>query len=226
MLPMAMLSFGILPTAVDYTTVSPRPIVSGGTKGNLLFGKLQRATQLPGTRLSTNPLAAVDELGQLEKLLWSSFSMANVPQGDSLSRREVGLTRSIENAMLFVDCMTPEKPKGLFSGLPFGGKSAAAPPPSPPIDTALLDLAASRNALHAFVLLEDTAALRACVSALEGSALRATLFAPEDGVSVRSTAGWVSSSLQECVAHPSNADPLPPCRAADADVPRALLPCR
>ncbi len=187
----------LLPAPRNAADFDPRPVITGGSTANLLFGKLQRAAQLPTTRLAKNPCAAVDERGKLESLLWSSFAMSNLPAADALERSDLGASRALESGLLFLDAL-PAEPGGWLSNLPFGGgKKAAKDGEAPPLDRAALELAADRGAQHAFVLLPGDEALRECVELLQSLPLRATLIAPEQGVEVASTPGWVCQPLQD-----------------------------
>ena len=151
----------VLPAPLSARSFDPRPIVSGGSAANLVFGKLQRAAQLPGARL-LQPLAAVDDVGSLDRLLWSSFMMASCPKQDIVSRADISPSSAVlSNALLFVDGLSPE-PKGLFGGfsLPFGKKKPQGAPgyDARPFDAALLEAAAARGARHAYLLLPEGAA--------------------------------------------------------------------
>lgn len=188
----------MLPAPLTSADFDPRPVIIGGSTANLLYGKLQRAAQLPTTRLAKNPCAAVNDRGKLESLLWSSFAMSNLPASDALRREDLGGTRDLSSGLLFVDNLASEKGGGgLFGGLPFGKKNAAAEGAAPPLDRSALELASSRGALHAFVLLQDDAAVQECVDLLAGLPLCATIIAPEAGTSVASTPGWVCPTLQD-----------------------------
>ena len=127
---------------------SPPVIVTGAASGNLVFGKLQRAAQLPGSRLSPTPLAAVSDRGRLSSVLWSSFAMASVASGGWLDRKELLGTYALEGALLFVDCTSDEAGGGgLFGG--FKPKVAAPPkataPPKPKSDEASVASRSGRN---------------------------------------------------------------------------------
>ena len=50
-----------LPAPMCPSRLSAVPVLTGGDTSNLLFGKIQRHATLPGSRLSPNPLAAVDD---------------------------------------------------------------------------------------------------------------------------------------------------------------------
>ena len=50
-----------LPAPMRPSRLSAVPVLTGGDTSNLLFGKIQRHATLPGSRLSPNPLAAVDD---------------------------------------------------------------------------------------------------------------------------------------------------------------------
>ena len=108
-----------LPAPMCPSRLSAVPVLTGGDTSNLLFGKIQRHATLPGSRLSPNPLAAVDDQvpappavalqtltltspspspsplalhphqGKLGKALWSQFMMSSVPQQDKASRTDL-----------------------------------------------------------------------------------------------------------------------------------------
>ncbi|KOO30030.1 hypothetical protein Ctob_006320 [Chrysochromulina tobinii] len=187
----------LLPVSRIAADFDPRPVITGGSTANLLFGKLQRAAQLPTTRLAKNPCAAVDDRGKLESLLWSSFAMSNLPAADALKRSELSTSRVLESGLLFLDAL-PAEAGGWLSGLPFGGgKKAVKDGEAPLLDLSALELAAARGAQHAFVLLKGDAAILECVTLLKSLPLCATLIAPEEGVTVASTPGWVCEPLQD-----------------------------
>ena len=191
MLAFVALVGAVLPAPLSKAAFDPRPVVVGGSTANIIYGKLQRAAQLPTTRLSKTPLAAVDNLGALQSLLWSSFAMASVPAGASARVNELPRTRALEQSMLFIDLLPPEA-DGFR--LPFMQKKT---PSAPALDRALVDAASERGALHAYILLSGEPALAQCVEALSSSPLRATLIALEEGTTVASTRGWVCSMEQQ-----------------------------
>lgn len=191
MLVSVALVAAVLPAPLSKAAFDPRPVVVGGSTANVIYGKLQRAAQLPTTRLSKTPLAAVENVGALQSTLWSSFAMASVPPGASLKASELGRTRALEYGLLFIDLL-PSEPSGFR--LPFMEQKA---PIAPPLDRQLIDLASERGALHTYILVSGEAALAECVEALSSSSLRATLIALEDGTSVSSTSGWVCSMEQQ-----------------------------
>ena len=139
-------------------------------------------------------------------MLWQQFAMANVPGADQLDLEYIN-TRRIDGCLLFIDATKPRSAApGLqlpfpnpFSSLPslFGGAAG----PAPPLDlAALLEVAESRGAVHCYVLADSDAAAESG-ALLEGAgrsgALRLTLLAPEDGIALRSTAGWTCGQLQD-----------------------------
>ena len=93
-----------LPARMAPSRASPVPVLTGGDTSNLLFGKIQRHATLPGSRLSPNPLAAVDEQGRLSSVLWSQFMMSSVPQQDKASRSDLGRSPRVAESLLFIDC--------------------------------------------------------------------------------------------------------------------------
>ena len=99
---------------------------------------------------------------------------------------------------LFIHTKLPAEAGGWLSGLPFGGgKKAVKDGEAPLLDLSALELAAARGAQHAFVLLKGDAAILECVTLLKNLPLCATLIAPEEGVTVASTPGWVCEPLQD-----------------------------
>ena len=74
----------VLPTRLQPSAFDPKPVVVGGTTANILFGKLQRAAQLPTSLLSKNPHSAVDDRGKLESLLWSSEGQQQLEPSSNL----------------------------------------------------------------------------------------------------------------------------------------------
>ena len=108
-------------------------IVAGGATANLLYGKLQRAAQLPTTRFNANPIAAVTDKGALSSLLWSSFSMANVPSGKSMDPSALLVNGKgaapLRGSLYFSDTTANEPVQGGFK-LPsfFGGGAQPSDP--------------------------------------------------------------------------------------------------
>ena len=191
---LASTAAALLPAPRIAADFDPRPVITGGSTANLLFGKLQRAAQLPTTRLAKNPCAAVDDQGKLESLLWSSFAMSSLPAADALKRSELSTSRALESGLLFLDALPAEA----GGWQPFGGgKKAAKDGEAPQLDRSAIELAAARGAQHAFVLLKGDAAILECVALLESLPLCATLIAPEEGITVASTPGWVCEPLQD-----------------------------
>ena len=191
---LASTAAALLPAPRIAADFDPRPVITGGSTANLLFGKLQRAAQLPTTRLAKNPCAAVDDQGKLESLLWSSFAMSSLPAADALKRSELSTSRALESGLLFLDALPAEA----GGWQPFGGgKKAAKDGEAPRLDRSAIELAAARGAQHAFVLLKGDAAILECVALLESLPLCATLIAPEEGITVASTPGWVCEPLQD-----------------------------
>lgn len=190
--------FALQPTLPERAApAAGRPIVTGGATANLVFGKIQRAAQLPGSRLAANPIAAVANQGALDSLLWGSFAMSNTPKADIYDREDLDQLRSLANSLLFVDATSAPAAAGFaFPG--FGKKKSAAPGAAPELDAALLETAAARGATHAFVLLEGAAQLPACTALLGAlPGLCATVIAPEANVALASTKGWVCPPLQD-----------------------------
>lgn len=191
-----------LPAPLRPSRSSAVPVIVGGDTANVLFGKIQRAATLPGSKLSPNPVAAVDDLGRLGKVLWSQYMMSSVPSSDAISRDELERSPRMAESLLFIDCTMSVAGGGLpnpFSGL-FGNKIEPQAGRAP--DPMLLSLAAARSATHVYVMVDGgesggTAALQEYARTLEESGLTATLIAPEDGVTLQSTPGWVCGQLQD-----------------------------
>lgn len=182
----------VIPQRSDASEV----VVAGGSTANVLFGKLQRASQLPNTRLNPAPIAAVDNSGALSSLLWSSFAMSNVPSSDWMEPSRLTTTAALSGGLLFIDQTTTEdKPKfGLPN--PFAKKPAASAPGA--IDLSVLEAAGARGAKHVFLLVEADA-VGECVGAVEKltGCPPTTLIAPCDGVALASTKGWVQKPVQD-----------------------------
>lgn len=192
----------------------PPVVVTGKTTGNLLFGKLQRAAQLPGARLGQT-YAAVEDRGKLSSLLWSSFAMAAVTSGNWLDRDEMVGTYALEGALLFIDCTSADAGGGGFSlpslPNPFAPKPAKAAAggggAAPEVDEELLKFAAARGAQHAYLLVDgDDAAVASAVAACEeaiggfegGSVtLCVTILAPVGGATLESTKGWAAETTAQ-----------------------------
>ena len=87
--------------------IDPCPITIGKTTASFLYGKIQRAAQLPNVDLQA-PLAVIENPKPLEKVLWSQFCMATpsytVPRSSLATAGYVDL----EGAIWFVDAMAPE----------------------------------------------------------------------------------------------------------------------
>ena len=49
-------------SVIPQRTETSEVVVAGATTANVLYGKLQRAAQLPSTRLNPAPIAAVDSV--------------------------------------------------------------------------------------------------------------------------------------------------------------------
>ena len=90
-------------------------LVAGGDPANILHGKLQRASQLPTTRLNKTPIAAVNDRGALSSLLWSSFAMSNVPSSAWLEPARLPNSFMLRDGLLFYD-MTTDDPKSGLGG--------------------------------------------------------------------------------------------------------------
>ena len=184
----------------------PPVIVTGGTTANLVYGKLQRAAQLPGGRLDPIPIAAVENRGALSSMLWSSFAMSSVNTGAWTDRDSLLKTTVMAGSLLFVDATATEGGGGGFSlPNPFAKKAPTTAAGAAPVDAELLKYAAARGALHAYVLTEGTdaavsAAVAACESAIteletsDGAALCATVIAPCSGATIASSKGWVQNT--------------------------------
>eukprot|EP00310_Coccolithus_braarudii_P016294 CAMPEP_0183337594 /NCGR_PEP_ID=MMETSP0164_2-20130417/5175_1 /TAXON_ID=221442 /ORGANISM="Coccolithus pelagicus ssp braarudi, Strain PLY182g" /LENGTH=320 /DNA_ID=CAMNT_0025507303 /DNA_START=1 /DNA_END=963 /DNA_ORIENTATION=+ len=193
MLSISLLASTVLPAPLTASEV----VVTGGSTANILYGKLQRAAQLPTTRLSPTPIAAVDNRGALSKALWSSFSMSAVPSGYFMEPERVIKTTALVNALIFLD-QTITEDKGMFGGftLPFGEKKQ--PPAAGAVDLSVLEAAGARRAAHAFVMVEASS-VAPWVEAFKGlgSCCPVTLLAPADGVTLASTKGWVQEPVQD-----------------------------
>ena len=96
------MQFGALPKRVQ----NQENVVAGGDTANILYGKLQRAAQLPTTRFSSNPIAAVNDRGALSSMLWSSFAMSNVPSGAWLEPAALKTSATLRDGLLFFDMTT------------------------------------------------------------------------------------------------------------------------
>ena len=204
---------GALPLRNAPNPDKPEVIVTGGALGNVVYGKLQRAAQLPGARLGTNPYAAVGDRGKLNSILWGQFAMASVPSGWWLDREGLLGSYVLAGALLFVDA-TSDAGGGGGGGLPnpfeslFGGKKkpggAAA---AGSLDTEMLKYAAARGASHVYVLVEGddakvseaVAACREAIDGLEGSDVSTcmTVIAPVDGTAIVATKGWVQQTTAQ-----------------------------
>lgn len=181
----------------------PEVFVTGQTTANLVYGKLQRAAQLPGSRLSATPFAAVAERGKLSSLLWSSFAMSSVGSGCWLDRDELCRSPALGGGLLFMDATTPEGAGG-FNPFAVFGKGGQKPDGPPPLDADLIMAAGKRGAAHTFVMLDgdDGAVGVACdvcneavaQLAAEGVSMCVTLLAPVAGCSLASTPGWVADT--------------------------------
>lgn len=223
----SILTIGLsLPAPLKPSTASPTPVVTGGETAHVLFGKLQRAATLPGARLGKDPIAAVDAPRKLGSVLWSQFMMSSVPASSSMDREDLARTRQLQEALLILDCTTPEAGGGGGGGLPnplaglFGSK---AKPLSEALDRELLSVAEARDVSHVYILLDGSeAALSEAVEALAPLSLCATLIAPEAGVTLATTAGWRcgeiqdhEGELQQALAVRSGLEPPPEAEAAD-----------
>ena len=205
MICLAPVLFGLnLPAPLSPSRAAPVPVLTGGDTSNVLFGKIQRHATLPGSRVSPNPIAAVDDQGRLSKVLWSQFMMSSVPSSDSVDRGDIERSPKLAGSLLFIDCTASAAGGG---GLPnplgalFGGKKVTAQAGRAP-DAELLSLAQARGAAHVYVMVDGgegggTAVLGECARALSGLGLCATLIAPEDGVALQSTPGWSCGQLQD-----------------------------
>ena len=171
-----------LPAPLSPSRASAVPVLVGGDTANVLFGKIQRAATLPGTKLSCNPIAAVDDPGRLGKVLWSQYMMSSVrcaqsypsplamgslvsriwhtvqvPSSDAVSRDELERSPRVAKSLLFIDCTMSAAGGGLsnpFGGL-FGKKPELQAGRAP--DPALLSLAAARGVTHVYVMLDGGA---------------------------------------------------------------------
>ena len=181
----------VIPQRSDASEV----VVSGGTTANILFGKLQRASQLPGARLNPAPIAAVDNSGALSKLLWSSFAMSNVPSSDWMEPSRLTTTAALAGGLVFLDKTTTEDKPGFALPNPFAKKAA---PTAATGDLAVLEAVGSRGAKHIFLLVEASA-VNDCIAAVEQlpGCPPTTLIAPCDGVTLASTKGWVQKPVQD-----------------------------
>ena len=90
----------VLPKPLSPSSVNPVPVCTGGDTAHLIYGKIQRHATLPGSRLSANPIAAVEDQGRLSKLLWSSFMMSSVPSADALDPSDIG---TFKNSLMAMD---------------------------------------------------------------------------------------------------------------------------
>ena len=201
---LTLVSAMVLPAPLAPAKTAPPVIVTGGTTGSVLYGKLQRGAQLPTSNLSPMPIAAVDDRGKLSSVLWSSFAMSSVPSGSWLDRKQLSTMRSLDEALIFVDATTSDAGGFLGGGLGgiFGGKkAAAAAAAAPELDVATLEAAARLGARHVYLLLDDDdpAVLDAAVGALTASdgAPCATILAPASGCRLKTTPGWVQAPLQD-----------------------------
>ena len=140
-----------IPTAADLNET----IVAGGDTANILYGKLQRAAQLPTTRLNPNPIAAVTDKSALSGMLWSSFAMSNVPSGRWMDADQLAVNgrcpAAFRGALFFADRTTNEPKKGGFQ-MPsfFGG-------PVEPSDPLAVLEAAGTELVHAFLICDASA---------------------------------------------------------------------
>ena len=171
-------------------------VVAGGTTANVLFGKLQRAAQLPSTRLNPAPIAAVENRGALSSMLWSSFAMSNVPSSDWMEPAKLPTTMALAGGMLFLDKTTSADKGGFQLPNPFAKKAAEAAPGA--VDVSLLEAAGARGARHCFLLVEASQ-VGDCVRAVESlsSCPPTTIIAPGDGVTLESSKGWVQKPIQD-----------------------------
>jgi hypothetical protein len=226
------LQFGSLPTRLAPKLEAPNVVVTGKTTGNLVFGKLQRAAQLPGARLGTTPFASVDDRGSLSSMLWSSFAMASVASGCWLDRKDIVNTYALEGALLFVDATTAA-PSGGFNPLGlFGPKDTGA---APSLDVELLQFAAARGATHVYVMMDgdDQAvaqAAAACQDAISGLTaadgtpiavrLAATILAPVTGCTLASSPNWIADTTAQ--VWPTARRHTPPVHATSHRPPRTI----
>ena len=204
----------------------PPAVVSGATTATFLFGKLQRAAQLPSSDLGSPYFVVTEDPNALEKVLWEQFCMASVSDFQLLPRGGLGdgYREALGGALWFVESMQSEALSGrslasrqrgaIMELLGFGRKgsnnepgdggnaaaaaAAAALGPNP-LDTLCLKAAASGGAGHIYVGVEDADGLREAEAALEGlpSLPPVTIFVPEAGFRVRSTSGWESKRPQD-----------------------------
>ena len=189
MLAVVHAAAALLPAPLKPDVSSPVPVVTGGDTANVLFGKLQRAAALPGSRLSPNPVASVDAKGRLSSVLWSQFMMSNVPAQDLIEPEDLPRSRRVEQSLVFIDCTTTEGGGGLPNPFDLFGKKkpkAQVAGAAKPVDVELLKLAQARGAKHTFVLVEGSA-VRSCFETLSSLQLCATIIAPEDGVELKTT---------------------------------------
>lgn len=201
MLAALLATSSVLPAPIAPSAATPPVVVAGRSTANCLYGKLQRAAQLPTSRLGANPMAAVADRGQLSSLLWSSFAMSSVSSSDWIDRSELTRTRALQGSLLFLDATAGESAGGSLFGL-FGSKKADTGTPA--LDVELLRFAAARGAAHAYVLLDGDdaavgAAATACneaISELESAdtVLCTTIIAPVAGVALASSKGWVQNT--------------------------------
>ena len=158
---------------IDYPQRRERreSIVAGGDTANVLYGKLQRAAQLPTTELNANPIAAVNDKGALSSVLWSSFAMASVPSGmwmdaDRLLNMQTGKgSAALRGGLYFCD-MTENEPRG--GGLKLPTLFGRAPEQSDPLSVIE---SAGDELVHAFLLC-DSQAVSGYVQALEALEVR------------------------------------------------------
>ena len=199
----------------------PPAVVTGATTANFLFGKLQRAAQLPSSDLGNPYFVVSEDPKALEKVLWEQFCMASVSDFQLLPRGGgfgADYLEALGGALWFVESMSSEALSGrslasrqrgaLLELLGFGPKPDNKPEDSAaasaalgpnPLDTLCLKAAASSGAAHIYVGVEDADGLRECEAALEGlpSLPPVTIFVPEVGFRVRSTSGWESKRPQD-----------------------------
>ena len=172
-------------------------VVAGGDTANIIFGKVQRAAQLPTTRFNPAPLAAVDNGRALSSMLWGSFAMSAVPSGGWLEPERLTRTAALCNSLVFLDQTTSETRSGMPFGLPFGKKNAAQNVAGP-IDLSVVEAAGARGSDHLFLVVE-AANVGECKAAIDNLAVAppTTIIAPADGVSIASTKGWVQKTVQD-----------------------------